>query len=124
MTSAFQPSRIVVTGGAGFIGSNFVRWVYREHPEVMITVLDKLTYAGRRENLEGLDPERVTLVVGDICDAALWDTVLPGHDAVVHFAAESHNDNSILDPSPFVKTNVEGTFQVLEALVELYGLLG
>ena len=115
MTSAFQPSRIVVTGGAGFIGSNFVRWVYREHPEVMITVLDKLTYAGRRENLEGLDPERVTLVVGDICDAALWDTVLPGHDAVVHFAAESHNDNSILDPSPFVKTNVEGTFQVLEA---------
>ena len=113
--ACFEPRRIVVTGGCGFIGSNFVHWVAREHPEVRVTVLDKLTYAGRRENLAGLDEERVSLVVGDICDAALWDEVLPGHDAVVHFAAESHNDNSIADPSPFVQTNVEGTFQVLEA---------
>ena len=111
----FEPRRIVVTGGCGFIGSNFVHWVAREHPEVRITVLDKLTYAGRRENLAGLDEGRVSLVVGDICDAALWDEILPGHDAVIHFAAESHNDNSIADPSPFVQTNVEGTFQVLEA---------
>ena len=115
MAEEFEPRRILVTGGCGFIGSNFVRWVAREHPEVHVTVLDKLTYAGNPENIAGLPEERVELVVGDICDAGLLDEVVPGHDAIVHFAAESHNDNSIADPAPFVRTNVEGTFQLLEA---------
>ena len=107
---------LVVTGGAGFIGSNFVHWVAEKHPEVgHITVLDKLTYAGNPENIAGLDPGRVELVVGDICDGALLERIVPGHDAVVHYAAESHNDNSIADPAPFVRTNVEGTFALIEA---------
>ena len=106
---------ILVTGGAGFIGSNFAHWVAREQPDVHITVLDKLTYAGNLANLEGIPEDRLTFIKGDICDAALLDGLFPQVDAVVHFAAESHNDNSILDPSPFVKTNVEGTFQLLEA---------
>ncbi|MDN0063296.1 dTDP-glucose 4,6-dehydratase [Collinsella ihumii] len=113
--TAFEPKRIVVTGGCGFIGSNFVRWVARERPGVHVTVLDKLTYAGNPENIAGLDPERVELVVGDICDAALVDRLVSGADAVVHYAAESHNDNSIADPAPFVRTNVEGTFTLIEA---------
>ena len=112
MADTFEPKNIIVTGGCGFIGSNFVHFVAREHPEVRITVLDKLTYAGNPANIEGTGAE---LVVGDICDAALLDELVPGHDAIVHFAAESHNDNSIADPSPFVKTNVEGTYQLLEA---------
>ena len=113
--SEFSPRRIIVTGGCGFIGSNFVHHVVREHEGVFVTVLDKLTYAGNPENIAGLPADRVKLVVGDICDAELLDEIVPGHDAIVHFAAESHNDNSILDPSPFVKTNVEGTYQLLEA---------
>ncbi|MDM8246391.1 dTDP-glucose 4,6-dehydratase [Collinsella tanakaei] len=115
MSETFMPKRIVVTGGCGFIGSNFVRWVARERPGVHVTVLDKLTYAGNPENIAGLDPERVELVVGDICDAALVDRLVSGADAVVHYAAESHNDNSIADPAPFVRTNVEGTFALIEA---------
>ena len=115
MSEIFEPKNIIVTGGCGFIGSNFVRWVAREHPEVHITVLDKLTYAGNPENIAGLDPARVELVVGDICDAGLLDRLIPGHDAVVHYAAESHNDNSIADPAPFLRTNVEGTFALIEA---------
>ena len=115
MSEIFEPKNIIVTGGCGFIGSNFVRWVAREHPEVHITVLDKLTYAGNPENIAGLDPARVELVVGDICDAGLLDRLIPGHDAVVHYAAESHNDNSIADPAPFLRTNVEGTFALVEA---------
>lgn len=115
LSEAFEPKNIIVTGGCGFIGSNFVRWVVREHPEVHITVLDKLTYAGRRENIAGLPKERVELVVGDICDTSLLESIIPGHDAVVHYAAESHNDNSIADPEPFVQTNVVGTYRLLEA---------
>lgn len=111
----FNPKNIIVTGGAGFIGSNFVRWVAKNHPEVHVTVLDKLTYAGNPENIAGLPEDQVELVVGDICDAELLEEIVPGHDAIVHYAAESHNDNSIVDPSPFIKTNVEGTFQLLEA---------
>ena len=89
---------IVVTGGCGFIGSNFVRWTAEHRPGVRMTVLDKLTYAGNPANVEGVPG--VELVVGDVCDAALLSEVVPGHDAVVHFAAESHNDNSIATRNP------------------------
>ena len=106
---------IIVTGGRGFIGSNFVRYVVENHPGVRVTVLDKLTYAGNPENIAGLPEDRVELVVGDICDAGLLEKVVPGHDAIVHYAAESHNDNSIADPEPFVQTNVVGTYRLLEA---------
>ena len=112
MSDAFEPKSIIVTGGCGFIGSNFVHYVAERHPEVKVTVLDKLTYAGNPANIEGTGAE---LVVGDICDEALLDELVPAHNAIVHFAAESHNDNSIADPSPFVKTNGEGTFRLLEA---------
>ncbi len=115
-SNTFQPQNIIVTGGCGFIGSNFVHHVVREHPEVHVTVLDKLTYAGNKENLAGLPSDRVELVVGDVCDAALLDELVPGHDAIVHYAAESHNDSSIADPEPFLRTNVEGTFRLLEAV--------
>ena len=106
---------IIVTGGAGFIGSNFVHWVIDNQPGVHVTVLDALTYAGNRENLAGIPDDRLTFVHGDICDYALLDQIVPDVDAVVHFAAESHNDNSIADPSPFVRTNVQGTYTLLEA---------
>lgn len=106
---------IIVTGGCGFIGSNFVHYVVNNHPETHVTVLDKLTYAGNKENIAGLPENRVELVVGDICDKELLDKLVPGHDAIVHYAAESHNDNSIANPEPFLKTNVEGTYCLLEA---------
>ena len=109
------PQRIIVTGGAGFIGSNFVHWVVRNVPDVEVCVLDKLTYAGNPENLAGLPEDRVRLVVGDICDEELVDSLFAEADACVHFAAESHNDNSIADPRPFVQTNVVGTYTLLEA---------
>ena len=115
MAEVFEPNNILVTGGCGFVGSNFVRWTVREHPEVQITVLDALSYAGKRENLAGLPDDRVELVVGDVCDADLLGRLLPGHDAVVHFAAESHNDKALSDPAPFLRTNVEGTFRLIEA---------
>lgn len=106
---------IIVTGGAGFIGSNFVHYVVNNHPEVNITVLDKLTYAGNRANLAGLPADRVGLVVGDIADAELVDKLVKNADAVVHYAAESHNDNSLIDPSPFIQTNIIGTYTLIEA---------
>ena len=115
MSDSFEPNNILVTGGCGFIGSNFVRWVVREHPGVHVTVLDKLTYAGNPANIAGLPADRIELVVGDICDAALVDRLVASTDVVVHFAAESHNDNSIADPEPFVRTNVHGTFTLIEA---------
>jgi dTDP-glucose 4,6-dehydratase len=105
----------LVTGGAGFIGSNYVRHVL-EHTDDTVTVLDKLTYAGHRESLDGLPAERCTLVVGDVCDAGLVEQLVGEHDAVVHFAAESHNDNSLLEPWPFVQTNLVGTFTLLQAV--------
>lgn len=111
----FDPKSIVVTGGCGFIGSNFVHHVVRDHPDVRLTVLDKLTYAGNPENIAGMPPETVELVVGDICDTELLERIIPGCDAIVHFAAESHNDNSIADPETFLRTNVEGTYRLLEA---------
>ncbi|WAD02453.1 dTDP-glucose 4,6-dehydratase [Levilactobacillus brevis] len=106
---------LIVTGGAGFIGSNFVHYVIANHPEVYVTVLDKLTYAGNRANLAGLPADRVELVVGDICDAQLVDRLVQKADAVVHYAAESHNDNSLLDPSPFIQTNIVGTYTLIQA---------
>ena len=111
----FKPRNIIVTGGCGFIGANFVRYVAHSHPDVHITVLDKLTYAGNPQNIAGLPQSQVELVQGDICDAALLERIVPGHDSIVHFAAESHNDNSIANPEPFITTNVEGTFHLLEA---------
>lgn len=106
---------ILVTGGAGFIGSNFVRHVYRERPDWQITVLDALTYAGNEKNLEGLDVSRFTFVKGNICDEALVDKLFGDVDTVVHFAAESHNDNSLHNPRLFLDTNIVGTYTLLEA---------
>ncbi|AVW07148.1 MAG: dTDP-glucose 4,6-dehydratase [Lactiplantibacillus plantarum] len=106
---------LLVTGGAGFIGSNFVHYVYNHHPEVKITILDKLTYAGNRANLEEILGDRVKLVVGDICDAPLVDELMQQTDAVVHYAAESHNDNSLKDPWPFIETNIIGTYTLIQS---------
>ena len=113
---AEEYKNIIVTGGCGFIGSNFVHYVVKNHPETHVTVLDKLTYAGNPANIEGLPKDRVELVVGDICDSELLDRIVPGHDAIVHYAAESHNDNSIANPDPFVQTNIVGTYRLLEAV--------
>lgn len=107
--------RILVTGGAGFIGSNFVHHLV-EHTDARVTVLDKLTYAATRESVDGLPEDRVELVVGDILDSDLVTRLVGEHDAVVHYAAESHNDNSLSDPSPFVQTNIIGTYTILEAV--------
>jgi dTDP-glucose 4,6-dehydratase len=107
-------AHLLVTGGAGFIGSNFVHHVV-EHTQHTVTVLDKLTYAGNRSSLAGLPEERVNLVVGDIADADVVDSLVAAADAVVHYAAESHNDNSLHDPRPFLDTNIIGTYTLLEA---------
>ncbi len=112
--------RLLVTGGAGFIGSNYVRAVlsgrYPSMTGAEVTVLDKLTYSGNIENLSAYrDDPRLRFVQGDICDAALLADLLPGHTAVVHFAAESHVDRSILGAAPFVTTNVLGTQLLLDA---------
>jgi dTDP-glucose 4,6-dehydratase len=107
--------RVLVTGGAGFIGANFVHWTLAHRPDTRVTVLDALTYAGNQASLAGLE-DRIAFVRGDIADAALVDRLVADSDLVVHFAAESHNDNSLHDPSPFVTTNVVGTFAILEAV--------
>ena len=106
---------IIVTGGAGFIGSNFVHYVYNNFPNVHITILDKLTYAGNQNNVKSILGDRVELVVGDIMDKELIDRLASKADAIVHYAAESHNDNSLNDPSPFIYTNFVGTYTLLEA---------
>jgi dTDP-glucose 4,6-dehydratase len=109
---------ILVTGGAGFIGSNFVRYILQTEPQVRVVTLDALTYAGSLENLKDLpDPERHTFIQGNICDRVLVDDLLHSHviDTVVHFAAETHVDRSIANPEPFVQTNIIGTFTLLEA---------
>lgn len=109
-----QYKNILVTGGCGFCGGAFVRYVANHAPDVHVTVLDKLTYAADMRNIEDLPAGRVHLVVGDICDRELLERVVSGHDAIVHFAAESHNDNAIANAAPFIKTNVEGTYCLLE----------
>ncbi|WP_314326423.1 dTDP-glucose 4,6-dehydratase [Paenarthrobacter ilicis] len=106
--------RILVTGGAGFIGCNFVHFIM-EHTRLHVTVLDKLTYAGNRESLNGLPGHRCEFIHGDICDAALVEALMASVDTVVHFAAESHNDNSLDEPQPFLDTNLMGTFTLIEA---------
>ena len=109
---------LLVTGGAGFIGSNFIRFMLETEPDIHIYNADLLTYAGRLENLEDLpDPARHTLLRGDIRDADFVNQIFAEHDidTVVHFAAESHVDRSILGPAPFITTNILGTFTLLEA---------
>lgn len=106
---------IIVTGGAGFIGSNFVHYVYRNHPDVHITVLDKLTYAGNKANISDILGDRVELVVGDIADETLVNELVQKTDTIVHYAAESHNDNSLKNPRPFLDTNIIGTYTLIEA---------
>ena len=107
---------LLCTGGAGFIGSNFVRTVLAETDD-SVTVLDALTYASNTASLDGLDPHRFQLIPGSVCDHGLVDELVARHDVVVHFAAESHNDNSLLsDPSPFVQTNLIGTYELLQAV--------
>jgi dTDP-glucose 4,6-dehydratase len=113
------PRVVLVTGGAGFIGSNFVHWLLAHDSQVRIVNLDKLTYAGTLANLEGLpDASRHVFVQGDICDRALVDALLREHavDTVVHFAAESHVDRSISGPAAFVQSNIVGTYTLLEAV--------
>jgi dTDP-glucose 4,6-dehydratase len=107
---------VLVTGGAGFIGSNFVRWAHAAHPDWRITTLDKLTYAGRLENLRDvIDSPRHRFVKGDISDAAVSAPLVREADVVVHFAAETHVDRSILAAGEFIHTDVFGTFALLEA---------
>lgn len=106
--------RLLVTGGAGFIGSNFVHYVL-QNSDLHVTVLDKLTYAGNLASLEGLPEERCHFVHGDIVDLALVNDLVAKSDAIVHYAAESHNDNSLQDPRPFLDTNIIGTYTLLEA---------
>ena len=108
-------ARLLCTGGAGFIGSNFTRMVL-SRTDYEVTVLDALTYAGNRNSLLGLPENRFRLVEGSVADAALVDELVAANDIVVHFAAESHNDNSLRDPSPFIRTNLVGTFELLEAV--------
>jgi dTDP-glucose 4,6-dehydratase len=119
--------KILVTGGAGFIGSNFVRYFLQTESTVQIVALDALTYAGRLENLKDLpDPERHTFIQGDICDRILVEDLLRQQeiDTIVHFAAESHVDRSILGPAPFVQTNIVGTFTLLETARQVWSEAG
>ena len=106
---------ILVTGGAGFIGANFVHATVREHPEDSVTVLDALTYAGRRESLAGVE-DSIRFVEGDVSDAELVSRQVAESDAVVHFAAETHVDNSLEDPGTSLQSNVVGTYVILEAV--------
>ena len=107
--------RLLVTGGAGFIGANFVRSTLRERPDVSVTVLDAFTYAGSRESLAGLD-DAIRVVEGDVADARVVSGLVADSDVVAHFAAETHVDNALADPAPFLHSNVLGTFAVLEAV--------
>lgn len=106
-------TRVLVTGGAGFIGSNYVRYALHQHPEWDIVVLDKLTYAGNLANLQGVQ-ERITFIQGDIADPNDVKSAMSGVDLVINFAAESHVDRSLMDSRPFVQTNVEGTMVLLD----------
>ena len=107
---------VLVTGGAGFIGSNFVRYALEAHPDWRVTTLDKLTYAGRMENLHDvIEHPRHAFVHGDIADAPVSNPLVERSEIVVHFAAETHVDRSIAAAGEFIRTDVEGTFVLLEA---------
>jgi dTDP-glucose 4,6-dehydratase len=106
--------KVLITGGAGFIGSNFVHRTLATRPDAEVTVLDALTYAGSAASLAGVE-DRIRFVEGDVADQDVVDPLVADADVVVHFAAESHNDNSLADPSPFIRTNLVGTFTLLEA---------
>jgi len=110
-----ESMKLLVTGGAGFIGANFVHYTTNHYPNASITVLDAITYAGNQASLESIK-DKITFIKGDITDKALVDQLVSESDLVVHFAAESHNDNSLNDPTPFVTTNLIGTFTILEAV--------
>ena len=111
--------RLLVTGGAGFIGSNFIRYWRREHADDQIINLDKLTYAGNLENLADIPEDRTySFIHGDICDAQTVKKALDGVQVVVHFAAESHVDRSISAPASFISTNILGTYTLLEAALK------
>lgn len=107
--------KLLITGGAGFIGSNFVHYTLKNHPEHKITVVDKLTYAGNPDNLSAI-LDQIEYVTGDIGNQSLMDDLVQKNDIIVHFAAESHNDNSLQDPWPFIQTNLVGTASILEAV--------
>jgi dTDP-glucose 4,6-dehydratase len=109
--------KLLVTGGAGFVGSNFVRRTLSLRPDVKVTVLDALTYAGKLSNLAGLE-ESYEFVQGNICDPGVVDGLVSKADVVVHFAAESHNDNSLKSPRPFIDTNFVGTFELIQACLK------
>lgn len=122
-TQTYQPTNLLVTGGAGFIGTNFVYYWLDKYPEHTVTVLDALTYAGRKENIEALqDHPRFRFVHGDILDQALVEQLLKTHDiyTIVHFAAESHVDRSIYGPDAFLKTNIDGTHSLLKAAKKVW----
>jgi len=108
-------TKLLITGGAGFIGSNFVHYTLKNRPEYEITVIDKLTYAGNTNNFNGIF-DKINFIEGDICDRELMDKLVSETDIVVHFAAESHNDNSLRDPWPFIQSNLIGTATILEAV--------
>jgi dTDP-glucose 4,6-dehydratase len=116
--TANSVAKFLVTGGAGFIGSNFVKLLARESDN-KVTVLDALTYAGNKSNLEGLPSNQVKLVLGDIREQNLVNELVANHDIVVNFAAESHNDNSLEAPESFITTNVVGTFNLIQAAAKL-----
>jgi len=108
--------KLLVTGGAGFIGSNFILYWLKKYPQDKIINLDKLTYAGNLENLKSIEKNpNYEFVQGDICDPKLVNSLTEKVDTIVHFAAESHVDRSIFDPAPFIKTNIEGTYVLLES---------
>ncbi len=111
--------KLLVTGGAGFIGSNFILYWLKKYPQDKIVNLDKLTYAGNLENLKSIEKNpNYEFVHGDICNPQLVNSLTAKTDIIVHFAAESHVDRSILDPAPFIKTNIEGTYILLEAALK------
>lgn len=113
--------KMLVTGGAGFIGSNFIRYVLNQNPNVIIMCVDKLTYAGNKQNLAGVIGPRCQFIKGDICDQVLMDSIAAECDMLINFAAESHNDNALAAPKPFIETNIVGTYTLLE-VVRKYNL--
>lgn len=113
--------RLLVTGGAGFIGSNFVRFLSQYHPDIEVIILDKLTYAGNKNNLLDVLGSKIKLVIGDICDEKLVDSLIADVDGIINFAAESHVDNSLINAAPFIDSNISGV-SVLLTSARKYGV--